>query len=359
MTVRGGPTILDVARVAGVSKGAVSLAFNDQPGLSEATRERILEAARMLSWRPRPTARGMRHRRAFAVGLVVDRPSDLLARDPFFPLFLAGIQSALAGADSVLVLDISDRHGAEQRYRALAYDRRVDGFLLIDPVVDDPRPALLAELGLPAVLAGVPVTDVGDFLAPDQRPGLPLVLDDDEPAVTELVGFLVESGHSSVAHVGGPVHVLAARSRERAWNRALTGHGIRAPDAVHGDFSVLGGAAATEQLLAVDPSPTAIVYANDLMALGGITTARRRGLRVPSDLSVVGFDDIELGRQLDPALTTVTNLPMQLGAQATEALLELIGGGPAADRYLPNPVAVLRDSAGPPPVPHRNRSIQT
>ncbi|MGH9282733.1 MAG: LacI family DNA-binding transcriptional regulator, partial [Acidimicrobiales bacterium] len=127
------PTILDVARRAGVSKGAVSFALNGRPGLAPATRDRILVAARELEWRPSPRARALSHSRAFALGLVMSRPPALLGADPWFAQFLAGIESTLAGQGMALVLQVVGAGAPEEEgYRRLAQDARVDGVFLID-----------------------------------------------------------------------------------------------------------------------------------------------------------------------------------------------------------------------------------
>ena len=155
MTWVSRPTINDVARVAGVSKGAVSFAFNDRAGLSPETRARILAAAAELGWTPSSRARALSVSRALAVGLVIARPPETLRADPFFPSFIAGVESELATHGYALLLQVVPEHdGEQQTYRRLAVEGRVDGVFLTDLLVEDPRPALLEELGLPTVIVG-------------------------------------------------------------------------------------------------------------------------------------------------------------------------------------------------------------
>ena len=134
-------TIMDVAEKAGVSKGLVSFVLNDRPGVAPATRERILDAVRELDWRPSQAARSLINDRAYAMGFVLARPADLLAADPFFPGFIAGVEAELSARHSALVLQVVPDVDAElDTYRRLVADKRVDGVLVADLRVDDPRP---------------------------------------------------------------------------------------------------------------------------------------------------------------------------------------------------------------------------
>lgn len=334
------PTIADVAARAGVSKGAVSFALNGRPGVSSATRERILAAAADLKWEPSLRARGLKHARSYALGLVVARPPQLLGADPFFPSFIAGIETELAPRGQALVLQVVPDEATEiAGYRRLARDSRVDGLLLTDLRADDPRFDLVAELGLPAVSLGRPAC-----------PSVyPCVVLDEGAGVTEAVDHLVSLGHRHIGHVAGPDEFLHARHRHGAWAAGLARHGLPAGTVELGDFTAAGGARATRRLLARDPRPTAIVYANDLMALAGITAATEMGLAVPQDLSVTGYDDTELAAHVVPSLTSVRGDPAAWGRAATRTLLDLVEHGSAQDAVLPPARLVTRASTGPAP----------
>ncbi|MGH3372698.1 MAG: LacI family DNA-binding transcriptional regulator, partial [Nocardioidaceae bacterium] len=189
------PTINDVARAAGVSKGAVSFAFNNRPGLAADTRERILATARELGWTPSSRARSLSVSRAFAFGLVMARPPETLRADPFFPSFIAGLETELSEHGYALLLQVVPEHdGEHQSYRRLAEAGRVDGVFVTDLYVDDPRPALLAELGLPAVVVGPALGE----------PFWPAVGVDDGPGVAATVQHLIDLGHTRIGHVAGP-----------------------------------------------------------------------------------------------------------------------------------------------------------
>jgi DNA-binding LacI/PurR family transcriptional regulator len=334
------PTINDVASAAGVSKGAVSFALNDRPGLAPHTRARILEVAEQLGWTPSPRARALSVSKALAVGLVVARPSEVLRADAFFPSFIAGLETVLSRRGHALLLQVAEHDDAET-YRRLAKEGRVDGVFVTDLYVDDRRPALLAELGLPAVVVGPPGPpgdDVASTLGVDDRPGI-------RAAVQHLIGL----GHRRIAHVSGPHAMVHGRSRLIAWEETLREAGLPADLSVEADFSAESGAAATRALLDLAEPPTAIVFANDLMAMAGLSVAAARGVDVPGRLSVTGYDDMEISAHLQPELTTVSTDVVAWGRAAATRLLELIDARPLTPVDLPTGRLVVRASTGPPP----------
>jgi len=312
------PTIEDVARLAGVSKGAVSIALNGHAGVADATRARISEAARTLSWRPSLHARALLASRSFALGLVMSRPPELLAADPFFPGFIAGVESILASRGLALVLQVVDPETEAASYRRLAHEGRVDGVLLTDLRVDDPRFTWLTELDLPAMAIGRPSSGCP----------FPWLDTGDREGVREAVRHLIALGHRRIAHVGGAPGYVHSVNRRRAWEDELLAHGLEPNLYIAGDFTGRGGAAATRQLLECRPQPTAIVYANDLMAIAGMAAAFEVGLAVPGQLSIVGVDDIPLAAHVRPALTTVRQDATDWGRAAARSLVALVEGEP-------------------------------
>ena len=337
----GAPTIMDVARAAGVSKGSVSLAFNDRPGVSDATRQRVHEAAERLGWRPNLQARRLSTQTAYAFGLVLRRDPRIVAADPFYPAFMAGIESVLADEGRVLQLSVVGDAAAEERaYRSFATDRRVDGVFLNDLRHADGRVALLEELRLPAV-------QVGRLEAPC---ALPAVVLDDRPGVVAAVDHLVGLGHRRLAHVGGDPALQHARNRRQAFEEAVARHGLTSAAVLDTDFTMAGGAAATASLLEAAERPTAVLYANDPMAVAGLGVLQRTGVRVPDEVSVVGFDGTEIGVHTHPALTTIRSDPEQWGAAAARTLLALVTAGSAPDVELAPAELVIARSTGPAPV---------
>ena len=332
------PTINDVARAAGVSKGAVSFALNNKPGVAPVTRQRILDVAQELGWTPSARARALSASRAFAVGLVIMRPPETLRSDQFFISFISGLEVVLSEQGIALLLQVvPDRDREHQSYRRLADEGRVDGVFVTDLFVDDTRPALLAEIRLPAVIIG-----------PAQGDGYwPAVGIDDAPGITAAVDHLVSLGHTRIAHVAGPGYMVHGRSRRQAWSTALEQSGLAEGPCIEADFSAESGAAATRELLDLAEPPTAIVYANDLMAMAGLSLAIARGIDVPSELSITGYDDTEIAAHLQPPLTTVTSDAITWGRAAATRLLELVRAQEPTAIDLPPAQLVVRGSTGP------------
>jgi len=333
------PTIADVARHAGVSKGAVSFALNGRSGVSSETRQRILDAAAELGWSPNHRARALSTKRAFALGMVVARDPELVGADPFFPTFIAGVEKVLAEREQALVLQVVTSPAAEEAgYRRLAREGRVDGVFLVDLRRADPRIALLEEIGLPAVTLN----------RPDVPTSFPAVILDDRPGIAAAVHHLTELGHTAIAHVAGPEPFLHAIARREAFQQALADAGLPPGPIVPGDFTAAGGREATHRLLTGPDRPTAIVYANDVMALSAIAVAAELGVRIPDDVSITGYDDTDLAGYVHPALTTVRADARGWGEVAARTLLALIDGQDAADTALPPAELVLRRSTSAP-----------
>ena len=330
------PTIDDVARDAGVSKGAVSFALNNRPGVAPATRDRILRVAADLGWTPSHRARALAADRALAVGLVIARPPETLGADPFFPAFIAGIELELADRSQSLLLHMvgDDLEQELARYRHLARSERVDGVFLTDLRFDDPRIGLLQDLHLQAVTLNRP-----DIPSP-----FPAVCQDDGPGVAAAVEHLAQLGHTRIAYVAGRPDMLHGAHRCAVWAEAMREHQLQ-PDLVEiADFTAAAGAQATRVLLNdTHDRPTAIVYANDTMAIAGLTVAHELGFSPPRDLSIVGYEDSELAAHVYPSLTSVRSDPVTWGRTATRVLLDAIDGR-AADVELEPARLVVRAS---------------
>jgi DNA-binding LacI/PurR family transcriptional regulator len=333
-------TIADIARQAGVSITSVSFALNGQPGVSDRTREHIRQVARELGWVPSMRGRNIAGRRADAIGLVIERNPSVISLDPFFSTFIAGVEAELEPRERALVLQVSqDRGSTVRRYRRLVDDGRVDGVILSDLEVADRRVDLLAELGLPAV--GLMADD--DF-------ALPSVRQDHRRGIDQIVRHLAAHGHRQICHLAGLPTVIHTKQRLAAWRQSMESAGLEPGPVEYADFTVAGGAGATERLLGYTPRPTAIVCANDLMAIGAIQKLRQLGLEVPGDVSVTGYDGIEIGQYVTPALTTVVTDPAEVGRRAAALLLDLIDRREVDDVDVEPAKLAVRGSTGP--VPH-------
>jgi DNA-binding LacI/PurR family transcriptional regulator len=340
-------TIEDVARLAGVSNGAVSLAVSGQAGVADSTRVRIIAAADELGWRPSIGARAMRSSKAFAVGLILARDPALLGADPFFPSFIAGVESELAPVGYSLVLQVveDDDVAVSDAYRRLAREGRVDGVFLTDLRRGDPRLSLVHELGLRGIAVGKPIG----------RSVVPAIGIDDRVGIREAVHHLASFGHRRIGFVGGTRGYVHSAARQRAWREGLRAAALPIGPTIAADFTAAGGAAATTRLLEASDRPTAIVYANDLMAIAGMSVAAQLGLDVPGDLSIIGFDDVPLAAHVNPPLTTVRQDVVFWGRAAAAALLSLIEHRTPVLATLPPSQLVLRASTAP--VPGHGRRV--
>jgi DNA-binding LacI/PurR family transcriptional regulator len=314
-------TIRDIAERAGVSKGAVSYALNGRPGVSDETRERILKIAHELGWYPNRAARALSAARADACGLVLARPAHTLALEPFFMEFIVGAESELAARSMALTIQlVEDTNDELEVYRRWWGERRVDGVLMVDLRVDDPRVDELVRLGLPAVVIGGPV------------PGglLPAVWHDERSVVIEAVRYLAALGHERIAHVAGVSHFVHTIQRTEAFRSAMEELGLE-PELKATDYSPESGARATRRLLSSPDPPTAIVFDSDLLAVTGLGVAQQMGFGVPDDVSIVGWDDSLISQVVHPPLTAITRDIAAYGVTAIKHLLAVIDDGVTGD----------------------------
>ncbi|MEU4656164.1 LacI family DNA-binding transcriptional regulator [Streptomyces sp. NPDC023723] len=341
MTSGSRVTIKDVAARAGVSKGAVSLAFNRKPGLSEATRDKIFRAARELGWAPDATARTLAGSRVDVVGLAICRPARLLGLEPFYMEFVSGVESVLTEHSCSLLLrlvrSVEEEAGLlESWWRG----RRIGGAILVDLRDADPRVEPVARLGIPAVAVGHPAL----------TGGLTSVWTDDATAVTEAVRYLAALGHRRIARVGGAAALGHTSIRTAAFEATARALGLAGARQVATDFSGDAGARATRSLLAAPPGerPTAVVFDNDIMAVAGLSVAAEMGVRVPEDVSLLAWDDSQLCRLTHPTLSAMSHDVHGFGAEVGRTLFGVIGGTGGDSHPVPTPVLVPRGSTAPP-----------
>jgi DNA-binding LacI/PurR family transcriptional regulator len=395
------PTITDIAREAGVSKGAVSYALNGRPGVSEATRHRITRIARELGWSPSSTARALSGGRAGAIGLVLDGPSEVV------------VPALLDGFSPELVVQVATSHDAALAvYRRWRAERKVDGVLLMGPDCAGE----LVRIGLPAVVLG----------GPGGLPGVPSVRVDDTAAAAEVLEYLAALGHRHVVRIAGPAAFAEEGEREEAFTAearrlgltgaAATGAGsagavgdrrsggagavaLSADDPQAGGLRAAGrrergglfgvdpvadfgirsaglvnragipavspvfrwgnpsahpvaariepSADAVRHVLTAHPRPTALLCDTDSLAVAALVAARELGLAVPGDLSVVSWDDSALCRLVRPALTAIRRPLAELGGLAASMLRDLIAGEEVGDGWASRPRLITRGSTGP------------
>ncbi|NUS28862.1 MAG: LacI family DNA-binding transcriptional regulator [Streptomyces sp.] len=333
------PTMKDIARHAGVSQSAVSFALNGRPGVSEDTRDRVRQVAEELGWRPSTAARALSGEGAATVGFVLARRADTLGVDSFFLQLVSGIQEVLAerhlGLLFQVVEDVADECAVYRRWWA---EHRVDGVLVVDPRTADPRPDVLDELGLPAVVIGG---------APDERhPGLSTVWADDAGAMASVVDGLYALGHRRIVHIAGLPGLAHTERRIRTLRAEAERRGLSGVRSVTTDYSDAEGAAVTRRVLEAADPPTALIYDNDVMAVAGAAAATELGRSVPRDVSVVSWEDSALCRMVRPWLSALSRDSVEFGRTAARELTALLDGGPARTVRVPVPRLIERGSTG-------------
>jgi DNA-binding LacI/PurR family transcriptional regulator len=317
-----------------VSLAAVSFAVNGRPGVGEETRARILRVVDELGWQPSAHARALTDARARAVGLLIARDPTQLEADAFFVRFLAGLERTLAPREHALLLQLVPAGDADA-YERLARSGRVDGFILTDVERDDARFAVLESTDLPAVVAGHPGADCP----------FPWVETEHGSGMSAAARHLAELGHERIGFLAGPAGLDYVQVRLEHWRAALVAAG-REPGPVVCAAPGEPHAATAARMLATDA--TAVAATSDVLALSLVANARTAGLRVPRDLSVMGFDDSALAALAVPGLTSVRVDYAEFGALAAAALLSLIAGEDPAPAQLSAPELVVRASTGPP-----------
>ncbi|SDB85923.1 transcriptional regulator, LacI family [Sanguibacter gelidistatuariae] len=332
------PTIVDIARAAGVSKGAVSFALNGRPGVSDKTRARVQQVAAEMGWLPNVAARSLAGTRAGAIGLVFARSADTLSAEPFFMRLIAGIESELSLRSVALVFQVVTDHTAEiATYRRWAAERRVDGLLVVDPFVDDDRIGPLDELAMPSVFVGVPPSD--DLVAG--------VWSDDATSMSQVLKHLVGLGHKRVVRVAGSNNHQHVQVRNETFRRISAELGLDEAMIVETDYTAEQGAQATRAILMSPRPPSAIIYDNDVMAVAGLGVTQQLRIDVPGELSLVAWDDSQMCRICHPTMTALGRDIENFGATAASLLLDMLDGQPPRKIETPAGVLIARGSTGP------------
>jgi DNA-binding LacI/PurR family transcriptional regulator len=331
---RGHATILDVAEHAGVSKSLVSLVMRGSPQVSDERRRAVLRAADALGYRPNAVARSLVRKRSAMIGVIL---SDL--HNPFFAEVVDGIEEEALAADYHALFSTGGRRADGE---SVAIEKllqlRTDGLILAS-IVLPAREILAAAATAPVVLVA----------RPSRWREVDSVTNDDRAGAKLAVEHLVALGHRSIAHIDGGRGAGAA-SRRTGYLEAMRRHGLAGSSTVAGgDYTEEGGARGVAALLRGNV-PTAIFVANDLAAVGALQALAEHGLRVPDDVSLVGYDNTALAALGHINLTTVDQPRRDMGATAVRLLLERLDEGRSRARHLVvAPNLVVRGTTGPPP----------
>ncbi len=312
------PTSKDVAELAEVSRTTVSFVLNNVPGMriSQKTRQRVQKAALRLNYHPDATARRMVSGRTHIIGFVLRQSADQTFADFFLPQVLNGLLRGAAAQDYHILFEPIAPNDKSSAYTRLLGEHHVDGIVLSGPRTDDLELQRLYAEGAPVVLMGQ---------LPQCR--IPFVDVDNIGGAELATRHLLNLGHRRVGLItNAPLDYTASTDRMKGYRRALGKAGIRFDPALvqYGNFTPQSGLRAMKTLLDLKPRPTAVFVASDTVAFGALHAIRRRGLHIPQELAVVGFDDVPMAQFADPPLTTLRLPAFKLGEQAAKVLLNLI-----------------------------------
>ncbi len=325
----GKPTINDVARIAGVSKKTVSRVINRSELLNEATREKVEAVIAELGYVPNPQARALALRHNFVLGLIYDNPNAQMVLN-----FQEGVLDAIRETEFALLIHPVDRHSPSlfADIRRFIERQRLYGVIILPPLSEnDAFAALFDELGCSYVRMGSAALDDPAHL----------VQSNDRQAVREAVAYLVEQGHRQIGLVQGPEGFRSAAEREQGWHEAMEAAGLpHGGDLMaRGNYTFESGREAGAALIDAKSPPSAIFASNDVMAAGVLHAARERGLDVPRDLSIIGFDDTAIATAIWPPLTTVRWPIRAMARSAARKLIDPKAAGEEQSLFLTDFIA--------------------
>jgi LacI family transcriptional regulator len=310
-------TIYDIAKRAGVSPATVSKVLNGYPDVSDKTRKKIHEITEELQFQPNAAARGLTTKRSMLIGVFFRDHVNSGLRHPFFQNVLASFKDVVGNEGYDLLFFANEQNGPES-FEARALQRDVDGILLVGVPRTDPAVASLAASRIPCMSIDL------DLLG--QRAGY--LCSDNVGGAKLAVNFLISCGHRNIGFLGGSIVTKPGHDRLLGYQQACQANNLsmRREWILEGDFTETSGYLAGSQLAELRELPTAVFCASDMMALGMISALREKGIEAGRDISVVGFDDVEMAHFVTPGLTTIRQRTDLMGEQAAKALVSLIEG---------------------------------
>ncbi|MGV9878801.1 LacI family DNA-binding transcriptional regulator [Streptomyces sp. NPDC003006] len=334
---RKAPTIHDVAREAGVSRGTVSRVLNGGHYVSPSAQEAVNSAIRKTGYVVNRHARSLITGRSDSVGFLLTEPQERFFEDPNFNVLLRGCTQALAAHDIPLLLMIAGTEDERRRITRYITAGHVDGVLLVSSHSGDPVAARLREAGVPLVACGKPL---------GQASKVAYVAADDRDGARDMVRHLLSLGRRRIGMITGPLDTPGGTERLAGYREVLADAGVAADDSlvVSGDYSRASGESGAAGLLVRAPDLDALFVASDLMAQGAVAALQRAGRRVPEDIAVGGFDDSSAALGAHPELTTIRQPWDRISAEMVRVLLAQIGGEDPAAVILPTEL-VRRGSA--------------
>jgi LacI family repressor for deo operon, udp, cdd, tsx, nupC, and nupG len=324
--------IADVAKLANVSTATVSRVISNSGSVKSETTAKVLEAIEKLNYQPNLLARQLRRLETKTILVIVPDITN-----PFFSNVLRGIETVAIENGYQVILGDTDNHvDRESGYLNILRQKKADGTILLTARSDQ---HLLEEIA-----SEYPVVLACEYFEGSK---LPTVSIDNISSARKATEYLISLNHKRIAHISGPLEVVVGRDRLRGYHQAMIQHSLPVEPFLvqEGDFSYESGFNLMMKLLALKNPPTAVFAANDEMAIGAIKAIKSKGLKVPDDLSVIGFDDIKFASIFEPALTTIAQPTFEMGKKAIELLLKLINNGELEkDQYILEDKLVVRDS---------------
>lgn len=307
------PTIKDVAKAANVSVATVSRVLHNLTGFSDKTKQKVLEAVEELGYQPNAIARGLINKRTQTIGVLFPDVSSNFSSD-----ILHGVEDAAHEKGfSVIVCNTAEDGKRTMKYLQVLREKQIDGIVFTSEFLKDEYYEALNDMRVPVVLVNTQT----------HKHMIPYVKVDDRQAAYQATDYLIRNGHREIAMISGTLtDPIAGTPRVEGYKQALADHGIEVDEdrIAYGNFGHESGRQAMHKLLAEAPSFTAVFAASDEMAVGAMGAAFEKGLKIPDDLSIIGYDDLNISRMIYPPLTTVHQPLADMGRLATEKLIALI-----------------------------------
>ncbi|OBZ10846.1 LacI family DNA-binding transcriptional regulator [Bacillus sp. FJAT-26390] len=330
-------TIKDIAKAASVSVTTVSRALNGYDDVNEGTRHKIKTIANQLGYSPNMAARSLISKKTKTLGLLLSNVTRDSSKDNIAFEVLCGINDRSGELDYDLVLfSTTPQKQRMKSYKTLCQERGVDGVIIMGIRLDDPYLKEIVSSDIPCVLIDITL----------QGPNVGYVTSDNTHGAFTAVKHLLESGHRQIAMINGHAQADVSLLRLKGYREALAEYGIPFDESlvVDGRFSEHGGKLAASQIFTSRSDVTALFCASDLMALGALQTAKDMGKIVPDDISIIGFDNIDLTAYCTPALTTVHQHKYELGFEAAQVLIDLLEGKDVVHHVMLDTTLISRDS---------------
>lgn len=305
-------TIKEIAKLANVSQATVSKALNDRPDVSPETRQKIIDLAQKHDFVPNAFGKGLKSRATENIGVIFCREVQPLSGNPFYSRVLEGIEAEVAIQNYNLVLQLIPEH-QQDKLPKMVRQRQVDGLVLVGIFQDEFIKNIISN-GIPCIMVD-PKFMIENCCQ---------ILIDNEQGAFAATQYLIQKGHQRIGYISGDLERLSFKQRFNGYKKALTYNNIAVDNALIQTGGLEKGYQHLKNLLALENRPTAIFAANDINAIHGYKAIQELNLKIPDDISIIGFDDIDLAKYASPALTTVRVYKEELGSIAIRTLFQMI-----------------------------------